>query len=90
MEANASEMACHRSDYLQTYCLNWPCSAGLLQRHGRVLLRGPKSMQKLLEEVRGTPHLLPVLQILLRGQGQGEDETTQQGLLFSVSYDGDG
>ena len=47
-------------------------------------------MQKLLEEVRGTPHLLPVLQILLRGQGQGEDETTQQGLLFSVSYDGDG
>ena len=64
--------------------------AGLLQRHRRVLLRGPKSMQKLLEEVRGTPHLLPVLQILLRGQGQGEDETTQQGLLFSVSYDGDG
>ena len=47
-------------------------------------------MQKLLEEVRGTPHLLPVLQILLRGQGQGKDEDSQQGLLFSVSYDGDG
>ena len=43
-------------------------------------------MQELLEEVRGAPHLLPVLPVLLRCQGQGEDEDTQQGILVSVSY----
>ena len=42
-------------------------------------------MQKLLEEMRGAPHILPVLQVVLRGQGQGEEEAPQQGLLFSVS-----
>ena len=43
-------------------------------------------MQELLEEMRGAPHLLPVLPVLLRGQGQGEDENPQQGILVSVSY----
>ena len=45
-------------------------------------------MQELLEEVRGAPHLLPLLPVLSqrRGQGQGEDEDSQQGILLSVSY----